>query len=152
MQSEARKSPLLRDSVRSRHGQHKAFTLVDLLVAMVILTVALTSFIGISTQSAEISPKARLERMAAIFAQTWVEGAKGNAFGRNLTSIDRTTPLSAYMTSDLPANATFCWIVRPLDNNAANRQIYEAWAIVTWTGTPASVSGSITTYAVITLK
>ncbi len=152
MHSKSDKTHRLRNGTNLRGRGQKAFTLVDLLVALVILTLSLTSFVGILAQSGEVSQKARLERMAGIFAQTWVEGAQGNAFGRNLTPIDRTTPLSNYMISGLPANTTFRWIVRPLDNNAANRQIYEVWAIVTWTGTPASVSGSVTTYAVITLK
>lgn len=132
--------------------RNKGFTLVELLVALVILTLALNFFLNISTQAAEISQKARFERMAGLFTQMWVEGAQGNAMGRYLTPIDRTTPLSDYLISPLPSNATFRWIVRPLDNNAANRQIYEAWAIVTWTGTPATVSGTVTAYAVITLK
>ncbi len=143
-------TPASRKTRRKRQG----FTLVEMLVALVILTVALVLLVDLCAQGAQVTQKARFERIAVGIAQDWIEQLLGKPYAVCLVPLDRSIPVSDYYTSPLPPNATIRWIVRPLDNNAANTHLQEISVSVTWSGQPgaAMIDGSVNAFTLMTAK
>ena len=142
----------MRDSNRTKR-RRPGFMMLDLLIAMMILTVAMLAFTEMVTLGAWVAQKTRMERIAAACAQDWVRESIGGSYGSLGSDVDLTAPLSQYRTTPLP-NPTVRFIVRPLDNNPANTRIREVWVIITWQhpGNGAVGDGSVTAYGVLTVK
>ncbi len=144
----------MRVTIRSATKKRRqGFSLSDVLMAMVILSTALLSYVGILAQSAQIASKTRAERIAAACAQELVQRKSGGTYGDLITDCDVTEPLSNYYVHPL-TNAYVRRVARPLDGNAANSLIREYTVTITWSGTAdmPQASGSISAFAVVAVQ
>ncbi len=139
---------------RNAGRRKSAFTLVEVLVALVILTLALMFLVELNAQAAQITAKARFERIAAGIAQDWVERSIGSPYSTLSVTLDVNYPVSSFYITPMPANANIHWVSRPLDNNPANTRIQEIWVTVSWSNSNGAdqSNGSVVVYTLATPK
>lgn len=102
-----------------------ALTLVEVLVAVTILSLALLAYLSVSLASRGQVDKGNYYTLAAQAAGDQIAGAQGNGFN---TLVNGTT---TYTVAGLP-QGQMTVVVGPLDGDANNKAITQVDVTVTW--------------------
>jgi type II secretory pathway pseudopilin PulG len=118
-------------------------TLAEVMVGMVILSLAILFFLDLLMQSTRIERKARYAQIATQIAQQYAEWAQHGAFTQLL--LDQTTQQAV---PQLP-NGQLTLTCSALDGNAANRAIRQVQVTVSWSETTGTMTRGAATQTVL---
>ena len=137
-----------RSRVRRRAGKQCAFSLIEALVAVTILSLALLAFVGAAQGARNATDRGNFYAVASEAAAAKIADVQGGGY------YALTPGVTNYTVSKLPAGKMTV-TVGNLDGSSSNTYIWQIDVVVSWSagnGQTAQAGGSIKQSALVALR